>query len=162
MARLNDCVLIVDRDALDARRLWSRLDNMEVHVCGITFTADHAVRMALLHRPKAVIMDLDLYGPENGVDTALAIHDRVGSQVIFLSRSREPATLDRIADGRPAEILFRPARAARLRAAVQAALQPPRLAPARRTSGLRGGAATAFAKPARRRRKAVSTRSPVV
>jgi DNA-binding NarL/FixJ family response regulator len=53
-------------------------------------------------------MDMRLSGPKDGVDAALAIHDKVGSKVIFITGSREPATIERIYRDHPFAVLFKP------------------------------------------------------
>src|SRR3546814_5258704 len=69
---------------------------MGMAVCGIAATAKGAVALAIKHRPQLVLMDMRLAGEGDGVDAALAIHEKVGSKVIFITGSREPATMDRI------------------------------------------------------------------
>jgi DNA-binding NarL/FixJ family response regulator len=66
-------------------------------------------------------MDVRLQGLGDGVDAALAIHEHVGSKVIFVTGSREPATLDRIGMDHPAGVLFKPVSDRQLRTAIEAA-----------------------------------------
>jgi AmiR/NasT family two-component response regulator len=69
-----------------------------------------------------VLMDVRLQGQSDGVDAALAIHDFVGSKIIFITGSREPATLARIQLDHPSEVLFKPLASNRLQSALRKAL----------------------------------------
>ena len=105
---LNECVLIVDDQALIAD-LWSiLLEEMGIEVCGTAPTAREAIAMARHHRPRVIIMDVRLRGDLDGVDAAIAIHETLASRVIFITGSREPATMARIQRDNPAAVLFKP------------------------------------------------------
>jgi len=101
-------VLVVDDEFLIAQGLCMQVEDMDLAVCGMAASADQAVAMAQTHRPELVLMDMRLLGDKDGVDAALAIHHTVGSKVIFITGSREQATLDRIQMDHPAAVLFKP------------------------------------------------------
>jgi len=63
-----------------------------------------------------------LRGEKDGVDAALAIHENVGSKVIFITGSREQSTIDRIYQDHPAGVLFKPVSDRQLRLAIGTAL----------------------------------------
>ena len=108
MSDLADCVLIVEDEFLIAEGLRFQVEEMGTVVCAIVATADEAVAAAQTHRPGLVLMDMRLRGEKDGVDAALAIYDTVGSKVIFITGSREPATMERIHTDHPAAVLFKP------------------------------------------------------
>ena len=122
MSPLAESVLIVDDEFLIAEGLRMQLEDMGMAVCGKAATADEAVAMAQLHRPRLVLMDVRLKGPRDGVDAALDIHDRLGSKVIFVTGSREPATLARINQDHPSGVLFKPVSGAQLEATIREVL----------------------------------------
>jgi DNA-binding NarL/FixJ family response regulator len=93
-----------------------------MRVCGTAATADEAVALVQARRPAVVLMDVRLAGEKDGIDAALAIHDTVGSKVIFVTGSREAATLERINADHPAGVLFKPVLDWQLREAISAAL----------------------------------------
>lgn len=108
MSPLNRSVLVVDDEAIIAE-LWSAyVDLMGVEVCGVAATADEAVSLAQTHRPALVLMDMRLRGQGDGVDAAIAIHDSVGSKLVFITGSQEPATVARIEMDHPTAVLFKP------------------------------------------------------
>jgi DNA-binding NarL/FixJ family response regulator len=113
---LEDCVAVVDDEFLIAAGLTMQLEELGMTVCGTAATAQEAVALVQANRPAVVLMDVRLAGEQDGIDAALAIHATVGSKVIFVTGSREPATLDRI------QLLFKPVTDRQLREAIDAAL----------------------------------------
>ena len=99
-----------------------QIEEMGLKICGTAATADDAIALACLHRPGLVLMDVRLYGDKDGVDAALAIYDQVGSKVIFITGSREPATVARIAADHPHAVLYKPVSQGQLAVAVAAAM----------------------------------------
>jgi DNA-binding NarL/FixJ family response regulator len=122
MTGLSDCVLVVDDEFLIAESLCMHMEDMGLVVCGTAATADDAVALAQRHRPKLVLMDMRLRGEGDGVDASLAIHASVGSKIIFITGSREPATIERIGLVRADSVLFKPFSGYGLRTAIKAAL----------------------------------------
>ena len=115
-------VLVVDDEFLIAQGLRLQVEDMDLAVCGTAATADDAVALAQAHRPAIVLMDVRLHGDKDGVDAALAIHDTVGSKVIFITGSSEPSTIDRIQLDHPTAVLFKPVSDRQVRAAIENAM----------------------------------------
>ena len=122
MSELSNTVLVVDDEFLIAQGLCMQVEEMGLTVCGSAATADEAVLLTQQHRPAVVLMDMRLRGEGDGVDAALAIHETVGSKVIFVTGSREQGTIDRIHLDHPSAILFKPVSERALRSAINAAL----------------------------------------
>ena len=115
-------ILVVDDEFIIANSLSLQVEEMGYVVCGVAATAREAVDLAQAHRPDIVLMDVRLKGDEDGVDAALAIHATTGSKVIFITGSREPATMARIELDHATAVLFKPLYGQQLRIAVDAAL----------------------------------------
>ena len=115
-------VLVVDDEFIIANSLSLQIEEMGYAVCGTAATAREAVELAQAHRPDIVLMDVRLKGEQDGVDAALAIHETTGSKVIFITGSREPATMARIELDHATAVLFKPIYGQQLRTAVEAAL----------------------------------------
>jgi len=109
----------VEDEFIIAEGLRLQLEQMGVSVCGIAATADDAVSLAKEHDPRLVLMDVRLKGERDGVDAALDIHHAVGSKVIFITGSREQATIDRIGLDHPAATLFKPVSPFQLRRTIE-------------------------------------------
>jgi DNA-binding NarL/FixJ family response regulator len=120
---LGGCVVaVVDDEFIIAEGLRLQLEDMGLTVCGTAATADAAVALVQAKRPALVLMDVRLEGDKDGVDAAIAIHETVGSKVIFVTGSREPATMERIQLDHPAAVLFKPISDRQLKQAIDAAL----------------------------------------
>jgi DNA-binding NarL/FixJ family response regulator len=120
MSALHPCVLVVEDEFLIAQGICLQVEEIGLPVCATVATAEAAVAAAMEHRPMIVLMDVRLQGLGDGVDAALAIHEHVGSKVIFVTGSREPATLERIHQDHPAGLLFKPVSERQLRNALEA------------------------------------------
>ena len=121
MNALQDHILVVDDDFLIAEGLCAQIEEMGIKVCGTAATADQAVALAQRYHPIIVLMDMRLRGSGDGVDAAMAIYDTVGSKIIFITGSREPATMSRIQLDHPAAVLFKPVSFRELHTAIDTA-----------------------------------------
>ncbi len=108
-------VLIVEDEPLIAQALAIMVEDIGMTVCAAATTADDAVRLAQLHRPSLVLMDVRLKGEKDGVDAASAIRPLLSVPVIFITGSAEPEIVERINSDRPAGLLFKPFRYSELR-----------------------------------------------
>jgi DNA-binding NarL/FixJ family response regulator len=123
MTALEKAVLIVEDEYLIALGLSAQIQDMGLEVCATADTADGAVAQARMHRPAIILMDVRLRGERDGVDAALAIHDSVGSKIIFITGSREQKTIDRIGQGHAFAMLFKPISDRQLQVAVSEAME---------------------------------------
>ena len=129
MNTLQNCVLVVDDEFLIAMGFRMQVEEMGFAVCGTAATAEEAIAQAETHRPVVVLMDMRLWGKKDGVDAAIAIHRTVGSKVIFITGSREAATLERINLDHPFAVLFKPVSNRQLRSTIVDAMRQGRELP---------------------------------
>jgi DNA-binding NarL/FixJ family response regulator len=123
MSDLQNSVLVVDDEFLIAMGFRTQVEDMGLAVCGTAATAEDAILQAQTHRPAVVLMDMRLWGKRDGVDAAIAIHNTVGSKVIFITGSREPATIERINQDHPFALLFKPVSNRQLRSVITDAMR---------------------------------------
>jgi CheY-like chemotaxis protein len=88
-------VLVVEDDAIIQQVLEWRLNILGYSVCGKAATPDEAIICAREKKPDAVLMDIDLGGLVDGIDTAVAIKKMHQVPVIFLTASSTQADIDR-------------------------------------------------------------------
>jgi DNA-binding NarL/FixJ family response regulator len=122
MTERRECVLVVEDEFIIAAGLRVQIEAMGIEVCGVAATSRRAIELAKLHRPAVVIMDTRLRGSDDGVCTASSINNTVGSEIIFLTGSKEPAMIARMESARPSTILFKPVFEQQLQAAIKSAL----------------------------------------
>ncbi len=108
MTELQNHVLIVEVDFLIVMSLSMLFEDLGMDVCATAATADDAVALAQEFRPSIVLMDVCLQGERDGVYAAIAIRALVGSQIIFLSGSRDAKTTARFPLADPTAVLFKP------------------------------------------------------
>ena len=111
-------VLVVDDEVLIAMALSDHLEEMGLSVCGTAATAKRAIELTDTHRPSLILMDVRLKGVEDGVYAAQEIYQRHGTPIIFITGSREQATIDRIHQDHPSGILIKPILPLHLRAEI--------------------------------------------
>ncbi len=88
-------VLVVEDDAIIQQVLEWRLKTMGYFVCGKASTSEDAITYARDRKPDAVLMDIDLGGLVDGIDTAIAIKKIHQVPIIFLTASASQENLDR-------------------------------------------------------------------
>lgn len=116
-------VLVVEDELFIAMALEDQLTDYGHIVIGVADNAEQAVAMASEAEPDIILMDVRLKGPGDGVDAAHRIHARgISSAVIFVTGSREPATLARIHADHPSGLLFKPVSGREIDQAIQAAV----------------------------------------
>ncbi len=103
-------VLVVDDEFFIAEYLTAMMKDMGLKVVGRAATADEAVSLASQHRPDLVLMDVRLRGSKDGIDAANAIQEIGAARFVYITGSREPATVARINTDHPATVLFKPIR----------------------------------------------------
>lgn len=107
--------LIVEDEFLIAEGLRIQLEDLDIDVCGVADTAEEACRLAREYRPDVILMDVRLRDDDDGIEAASEIRRELGSRIIFLTGSREQATIDRIAGQQPEATLFKPVTSHQLR-----------------------------------------------
>ena len=101
-------VLIVEDEFLIVNLLLDMVEDLGMVICDVVDTADLAVKTAVEAHPEIVLMDVRLRGVQDGIDAAHRIHEACACPVVFVTGSREPATVSRIEEAHPAATLFKP------------------------------------------------------
>lgn len=123
MSNLQQHVLVVEDEEMIALSLCYQIEEFGYTVCGTAATAEEAIRLAGVHRPKVILMDVRLRGEGgDGVDAALAINKIAECRVIFLTGSKEPSTVARIHLDHPYAVLFKPVSYRQLQSAIDRAM----------------------------------------
>jgi len=88
-------VLIVEDESIVALDLERRLTSLGFSVVGHARTGADAERLAREHRPDVVLMDIQIKGPQDGIETARHIRDELRIPSIFLTAYSDEESLDR-------------------------------------------------------------------
>lgn len=120
--RTPSSILIVDDEAAFADELACSLSHLDYIVSGVADSADGAVRMAEESRPCLVLVDIDLAGDTDGVETAESIHTRFDIPVVFLTDHPADDVINRAKRTNPYGCLSKPVSLTELRQTVETAL----------------------------------------
>lgn len=78
-------IMIVEDEYIVAADLEAKLAKLGYEVVGTAASGDEALSLAEEHRPHIVLMDIQLQGAMNGIDTGRLIQQRTGAAIIFVT-----------------------------------------------------------------------------
>jgi two-component system, response regulator PdtaR len=111
-------ILIVEDDWLIGDHLKVVIEKLGYAVCGLAASADDAVKLARAEQPAAILMDIRLLGPRDGIDAGIEINRYRPVPIIYVTGSYDCATRRRLEEQHPAAILQKPMEHEELRAAL--------------------------------------------
>src|ERR687885_1499176 len=114
-------ILIVEDDSIHALSLERHISLLGYEVVATVASGPQAIAAAATHHPDLVFMDVRLAGGTNGIAAARTIHERFGIPSIFVTGFTDPATLARIEEVKPLELLVKPIDSVAITAALRRA-----------------------------------------
>ena len=88
-------ILIVEDESIVALDIQNRLENNDFQVVAIEANGSRALERALLEKPDLILMDINLKGSLDGIETASLITRNLDSPIIFLTAFADEKTLKR-------------------------------------------------------------------
>ncbi len=88
-------VLIVEDESIVALDLANRLKGLGFAVVGSAGSGDSAFKLAQVHRPDVILMDIRIKGSTDGIETARKIKNELDIPSIFLTAYSDSSSLDR-------------------------------------------------------------------
>ena len=116
-------VLIVEDDDILARVEDWRLKNLGYIVSGRAATGAEAMDVIVNRRPDVVLMDINIRGTIDGIETAQMIKKGYDIPVVYMSSHPDDATVERAKATRPDGFIVKPFHDADLRVAIELALK---------------------------------------
>ena len=101
-------ILVVEDEALIAMDLARRLEALGHEVIGTADNRDDAVSLADGCTPELVLMDINIIGPADGIETAKELRSRWDIPVVFLTAFGDDATVERAKQVTPYGYLLKP------------------------------------------------------
>ena len=99
-------VLIVEDEVLVGMMLARKIERFGFTVCGVVGTGEEAVSAVRRHRPGAVLMDVSLGGPMDGIEAGREIRKRSAVPIVFFTGyHRDKELLARAEAIRPLAVL---------------------------------------------------------
>ncbi len=115
-------ILVVEDDFLIASQAEVALQDAGFTLIGVAASAEEAIRLATVHRPALVIMDIRLAGQRDGVDAAIELFTEHGIRSIFATAHTDQSVIQRAAAANPIAWLQKPYSTESLVGAVRQAL----------------------------------------
>lgn len=115
-------ILVVEDEAIVARDLEQRLQELGYVVTGTATSGAEALALAESTRPTLVFMDITIQGPIDGVETAKRMSRRMDVPVVFLTAHMDTGTMVRAKGARPYGYLIKPLEDRELLATIEMAL----------------------------------------
>lgn len=113
-------VLIVEDELIVADDLEWKLSQIGYEVVGMATSGDEALTLAIQKRPEIVLMDIQLQGSLNGIETAQLIQKKTGAAIIFVTAFAAVFLRDPSKMQAPGICLSKPFSTVQLRAALEA------------------------------------------
>ncbi|MGK0465198.1 diguanylate cyclase domain-containing protein [Clostridium sp.] len=88
-------VLIVEDSKVTAKTIRNGLIKLEYEVSGICSKGEEAIRASLIHNPDVILMDIELEGDMNGIETATKITNILNIPVIYLTALADKTMLEK-------------------------------------------------------------------
>ncbi|MEM7735762.1 MAG: response regulator [Deinococcota bacterium] len=105
-------ILVVEDDRIISTVIVAIVNKAGHKIVSVARTATDAVRLATVHRPDLVIMDIGLENGGDGIEAASHITDDLEIPVIFLTGHNDLVTLERAQKVNPLGFLSKPVREA--------------------------------------------------
>jgi len=118
-------ILIVEDNFIQKELLELYVDKIGHEVVGTFETGEKALINMNSLKVDLVLMDINLKGLKNGVETAQEIQEKWGIKVIFTTAQTDFDVLDRAADTQPLDILIKPFSIEQLKASLLLARYKP-------------------------------------
>jgi DNA-binding LytR/AlgR family response regulator len=112
-------LLIVEDDMIIAAKVSMQLTNLGYEVTGIVPRGEEAIRHVEDNIPDIVLLDINLKGMLDGIETALAIHKIADIPIIYITANTDEATFNRAKGTRPHAFISKPIKNLDLQRAIE-------------------------------------------
>ena len=116
-------ILIVEDEPIIAADLQDRLEQLNYAVIGNVDSGEEALRHIAREQPDLILMDVQLAGVLDGVETAITIRKNYDIPLIFLTSNSDDGTFGRARQAAPRAFLSKPFRGRDLSFAIELALR---------------------------------------
>ncbi|NIJ52683.1 LytR/AlgR family response regulator transcription factor [Dyadobacter arcticus] len=115
-------LLIVEDDMIIAADIALQLSKLGYEVSGIVPRGEEALRHVETDRPDLILLDINLKGPLDGIETAHAILQHWNIPIIYVTANTDEATFARAKKTRPYAFISKPIRSIELQRAIELAI----------------------------------------
>ncbi len=115
-------VMIVEDEAIVGIDIQENLVNFGYKVVGISSSGEAAIEDAIKNKPEIILMDIQLNGKLDGIETAKQIRKKLGIPIIYLTAYGDDKTLSKALEASPSGYLLKPFVPRELHTSIQTAL----------------------------------------
>ena len=119
----NGLILLVEDDDIIAKVAEWRLKNLGYAVCGRAITGAEAMELVVKCKPDLVLMDINIKGDVDGIETAKMIKKGFNIPVVYVTSHSDGPTLERAKSTQPDGFIVKPFDDNDLRVAIELALK---------------------------------------
>jgi CheY-like chemotaxis protein len=116
-------ILLVEDDDIIARVEDWRLKNLGYTVCGRARNSAEAMELVANAKPDLVLMDINIKGDVDGIETARMIKKGFNIPVVYVTSHSDGLTVERAKETQPDGFIIKPFEDKDLRVAIQLALR---------------------------------------
>ncbi|PKL60025.1 MAG: response regulator [Methanomicrobiales archaeon HGW-Methanomicrobiales-4] len=116
-------ILLVEDDDIIARVADWRLKNLGYSVCGRASTSAEAMELVTNQNPDLILMDINIQGDIDGIDTAKMIKEGYNIPVVFVTSHSDGITIERAKSVNPDGFILKPFDDNDLRVAIELAMK---------------------------------------
>ena len=116
------CLLIVEDDPIVANHMQEMLLRLGYRVLGVAETGEQALVQIAASVPDLILMDVQIKGELDGIETAKRVPHHLDIPIIYLSAHSDDPTLNRAGTTIPSGFLIKPVQERLLHANITAAL----------------------------------------
>lgn len=115
-------ILIVEDESIVALDLASGLEHDGYNIAGIADNAEEAQQLFNENEIDIILMDVNIIGEKDGIDTAIGILKQKAVPIIYLTAFTDAHTIERIKQTHPAAFLSKPYNLTNVRIAIDLAV----------------------------------------
>lgn len=115
-------ILIIEDEAVVSLDITRRLEKMGYEVMGRLASGEEALELVQQDPPDLVLMDINLQGEIDGIETANKLYQNHNIPVIYLTAYAGESTLERAKESKPYGYILKPFKERELRATIEIAL----------------------------------------
>ncbi len=101
-------ILVVEDDMIIASHICLQLTNLGYEITGIETRGEEAVAHANINAPDIILMDVNLRGTLDGIETAKLIQQKINIPIIYLTANTDEDSFQRAKQTRPYAFLPKP------------------------------------------------------
>ena len=115
-------ILVVEDEMIIAAKISMQLTSLGYEVTGILPRGEQAIQQVKENRPDIILLDINLKGELDGIDTARQVQLFADIPIIYLTANSDEATFNRAKPTRPSAFISKPFKQLDLQRAIELAI----------------------------------------